>query len=215
MDGEPLGDPPRKRLLGLEVVGLLVCLAAAFVGAYYGALSMRLYDPRDAWARRRLFNALPPLGEGGLPRSGLYSIGGVWGGAGGLVAGLVWTCLMARRIGHGYRLTGAPPKRIALPGLGWGLVVGGGCGVFVHIPLIIAAPPRVASLIDVPEFLRVGLIYGLWIGLWTGWFFGWLARCSTRLRPAPVGTRAYLGRWWAWSSVAIMAGLTLWARLAG
>jgi len=204
MAGESGSGRP-VRLWGVEIVGAWVCLGAAWVGAYYGALSMRLHDPTDGWAHSDPFYAFPPLGIDATPNVGLYSLGGVWGGAGGLIAGIVWTYLMAGQIAGSCGQDGRPTKRVSRFGLAFGVLVGGSCGVFVHLVLMIAHAdfPNPISLV-------VGGVYGLWVGLWVGWFFGAVVR-SAAGQTMQAGRPLALGRWWAWTPVALMAGLCTWA----
>ena len=125
------------------MAGVGVCAAAMAVGGWFGALGTFLYD------------------EAGEAVSG----GTLLGGAGGLLAGVLWswrlTVCSARRIPNG---RGAGP---VLCGVLWGLAAGALATVLLHVELMALLGAwqllsiSVGLLFGVPAGAALGLICGL------------------------------------------------------
>ncbi len=165
-----MNEAPARRL-PLIILGVLVCLAAMFAGALFGALSAVLYE-----APMR-----PDIDEG-ISHDTLTQVGVIAGTATGLLAGGCWIVRIGRRISRGVR----GRFRLVLAGAGWGVVVGAGSALLTHVSLNVASAILTGEvgIQRALSFIAIGLAWGAVVGFFTGLLCGICALGATlRLRP--------------------------------
>lgn len=151
------------------VMMVLVCLAGAATGWFFGLLSESL---------SRLWVGDPPNHHHADPFiinvAGItISVGGALGAVLGLLAAVVWNLRMTRRALRTIRAGG---KLGSLVGRGvlWGLIVGTGCSLAVHAGLMIVSGKPYS------EAIVVGVPFGVCVGAMVGYFSGLLCYRAAR-----------------------------------
>jgi len=134
------GSKGKARSVSLIV---LVCGAGAIVGSLFGLLAALGYQ------LNRMVTLLPEL-----PR--IWTVGGVSGGLGGLLAGIIWCGVMIPRAIHGRH------QRLVLSGTWCGILVGLLCTAILHVALVFTA-----GRFDPPLYV-MGAILGVLAGAATG-----------------------------------------------
>jgi len=144
------------------LMGLFVCGAGALVGAVFGMVAARIYEGPDATARMMVGRAL--------------------GGAGGLLAGVVWSWKMLPWVRH-VRLASLGGGKLVNRGMVWGIYVGLGSTVLLHAGLML-----VYSRLGAPGLILICLGVGAIAGQVTGLLCGVVAlivALATRPGPKP------------------------------
>jgi len=147
------------------LLGLFVCGAGALVGAVFGMVAAGMYGSPDATVR--------------------MLAGRMLGGAGGLLAGVVWSWKMVPRARQ-VRLAKLGGGMLVVRGMVWGIYVGLGSTAVLHAGLMMVV--GLPGLMALPVLMAMGicLAVGALAGLVTGVLCGVLALIvAVATRPAP------------------------------
>ncbi len=147
---QPTDEPIERqvRVRPFVIVRLLVCVAGTGVGAFMGLLSGIPYKVKGTMLGVPLSLVLPAI----------------LGGACGLAAGWVWCHFVVGRLYGELKNDPARPRSIFMRGIPFGVAVGTGAGVLVHLALSCATGrwsvlwPLVGALCGVVAGALTGLI---------------------------------------------------------
>lgn len=164
----------RIRRMPLVIIAVAVCLASVVVGWFFGGLAAIGYVLHGS-----------TMLDLKVPSQQMRGVGPLAGVVGGLLAGLLWCCVIVRRV-----VRRRSDESLVLAGCIWGVLVGVLTTVEVHATLFWVA--RMVSWpvprSDVRWFLGIGLVCGAvaggLLGLASGAACGWVARRFCASQPS-------------------------------